>query len=66
MAFTEGGVTVTNYFATITDWSGYLNLGGVQSMGNNSYGQLGLLDVTHRSSPITITSRILTRWVSII
>jgi alpha-tubulin suppressor-like RCC1 family protein len=54
MAFTESGVTLTSYFALKSDWSPYLQLGGVLAVGNNSYGQLGLYNATNISSPIAV------------
>lgn len=56
MAFTENGVTITNYFAKISDYSAYLPLGGAQAFGNNSYGQLGSGNKTAYSSPVTVQS----------
>ncbi|MFM8270135.1 MAG: RCC1 domain-containing protein, partial [Pseudomonadota bacterium] len=56
MAFVEQGVTITNYFAKTTDWSSYVDLPGAIAFGNNSNGQLGAADVTHRSSPTTVKS----------
>ena len=56
MAFTENGVTVTNYFAKISDYSMYLPLGGAQVFGNNSFGQLGTNNQTNYTSPVTLSS----------
>ena len=62
MAFTENGVEITQYFAKRTDYAAYLPLGGAWTVGNNSYGQLGILDITHRSSPIAIAG---TNWIDV-
>ena len=43
-------------------WSGWTN-GSLWSWGWNIYGQLGLGDITHRSSPVQVGS--LTNWSSI-
>jgi len=62
MAFTQNGVTVTNYFAKITDYSGYPQFGGGIAMGNNSYGQLAQANQTNYSSPVFIPSY---NWIDV-
>ena len=62
MAFTENGITITNYFAKISDYAAWLPLGGAQGIGLNTYGQLGTINTTTYSSPITIPNY---NWIDV-
>ena len=54
MTFLQNGQDISTYFAKISDYNLYVNFPGAQVLGNNSAGQLGLADLTNRSSPVAI------------